>query len=338
MNKKNSISIANKIENSKIDIVRMSLRFVLIPIIILLVGVILFATVGFTQGIDFTGGYTFKIYVNNEAKLENATVYDLDERKDYDEVYKKISLILEENNVNLVSYQTAKVNLPEYDVYDGVAVSVTYQTNEHSKEPSEIRGKLVDVFGYSEYDTAVSIVEEVYAVESFNWMIVLVATVLFGLISAIIYMSIRYSKSAIFVMFIQVALDVFLTLGLMLIFRVTVNLSVGIIVLSAFFVSMINSFIFYNKIKENRKSGLCENKTNTEIANKATKQIAYKKFVAYICAIVVALVFIILSVSAVRAVAVGILLMLVATFYTSTFLLPTFWSVVDKEKKNKKKI
>lgn len=334
MNKKNTME--QKITNSKLDIVKKSLYFIIAPIVVLIVGIILMTTVGFSQGIDFSGGQTFKVYVNDKAKLENATVYDLTDAKDYNDVYKKITLVLNESNVDIVSYQTTKVDLPDYSVSYGQAVQVTYQTNSKSKDASTIREELIDAFDYSEYDGAISSIDAVLPVESYNWMIGLVASVMFGLIAAIIYMAIRYSKSAIFVMFIQMALDIFLTLGLMLICRVTVNLTSGIVVLASFIISLINSFVFYNKVKENKESGLYEGVANNDMANTTTKQVLWKKTMFYVGAILVSLIFVIFAGSAVQSVALGIMLSLIATFYTSTFLLPTFWAIVDRPKKKKK--
>jgi len=336
MNKKTSIE--QKIVDSKIDIIKKSLYFIIAPVVILILGIILISTVGFSKGIDFTGGQTFKVYVNNEAKLEDVASYDLSKSEDYNKVYDKITMILEKNNVNLISYQTSKVDLKEYNVYGGQAVQVTYQTNASSKDGSIIRAELIDAFDYSNFDGAISSIDETMPVSSFNWFIGLLAGVVFALIAAIIYMAIRFSKSAIFVVFIQAALDIFLTLSLLLICRVTVNLTVGIVVLSAFMLSLINSFVYYNKVRDSRTSGLVEGKTNYDIANQTIKQTTYKKALFYICTIVVSLIFIILSVSAVRDVALGIMLSLVATFYTSTFILPSFWALVDKPKKKKKKI
>lgn len=334
MNKKNCMKLEQKITNSKFDIVKKSLYFVIAPIIILLVGIILLTTVGFSKGIDFAGGQTFKVYVNNEQKLDGAESYDLSDKKDFDEVYKKITIVLADNDAKLVSYQTSKVNIEEYDVYSGQAIQVTYQGN---AESDAIRSQIVDAFGYANYTNAISSIDEVPPVSSYNWTIGLIAGIMFGLIAAIVYMSIRFSTSAILVVFIQMALDLFLTLGLLLICRVTINLTVGIVLLTSFMLSLINSFVFYNKIKENKKSGNYNDAKNAELANITTKQITFKKSIFYIALIVVSLLLVILSVDAVRAVAGGIMLALIASFYTSTFLLPAFWTIADKPKKEKKK-
>ncbi len=337
MNKKKTCSLEQKISNSKLDIVKKSLLFMIAPIVILLVGVILFCSTGFNYGNDFTGGQTFKVYVNDEAKIAGATQYDLNEKEDYNDVYEKIAIVLKDNGVNLVSYQTTTVNIQSYDVYGGQAVQVTYQASENFDNLA-LRNQIVDAFGYEDFDGAVSSIDEVPALSSFAWAIGLLAGIMFALVATIVYMSFRFSKSAIFVVFIQTALDVLLTIALLAICRVPVNFTVASIILVAFLLSIANSFAFYNKVREGRKSGVYTNDTNNEIANKVVKQSTFKKIIAYAVAVIATLLVIILSVSAVRAVAVGILLALVATFYTSTFMLPTFWAIVDKKKQAKKKV
>lgn len=336
MNKKNCFARLNKrIENSKVDMVKKALYFLIVPFVILLVGIILLTTVGFSKGIDFSGGQTFKVYVNNEDKLENSTVYDLNKDKDYNEVYKKITFVLQENGANLISYQTSTVDIKEYDVYGGQAVKVTYQSN--IEDQSLLRADLIEAFGYESYDGAISSIDEVIPVSYTNLVFGLIAGILLGIIAITIYMSFRFSRSAFFTVFLQSALDIFLTLGLMLICRVPVNLTVGIVVLAAFFMSILNCFVYYNKVRENRKAGLYDKLSNSDIANRVTKQIAVKKTVVYIGAILVSLLFIIFSVNAIKVVALGILFACIASYYTSTFLLPTLWAVIDKPKKKKQK-
>lgn len=335
MNKK--MSIDQKIQNSRFDFIKKSLYFVIAPILILIVGVILLTTVGFSKGIDFAGGQTFKVYVNDEAKLADANVYDLDDKKDYNEVYNKICIVLDENNVDLVSYQTTSVNLEQYNVYSGQAVQVTFKANSKDFDESQLRTELIDAFGYDSFDGAISSIDEVPAVASFDWAIALLSAVLFAVVASVVYMAIRFSTSAIFVVFVQSALDVFLTLGLILICRVPINLTVGVTILSALMLSLINSFVYYNKAREIRKAGLAVGVKNTDLANTITKQILFKKALFYTCAGLATLLFVVLSTSAVREVALGVMIALISAFYTSTFVLPSLWALVDKPRKEKKK-
>lgn len=340
--KKNTLNLEQKITNCKFDVLKKSLYFIIAPVIILLVGIILLCTTGFSKGIDFTGGFTFKVYVNEsineQVVIEGVDYYNLDVEKDYNIVYNKITKVLSNSNVNMVSYQTSDVNIDDQNIFNGQAVQVTFQSNDDSKDADYIREQIIATFDYQNADWAVSSIDEVPPVESFSWAIGITAGVVFAIIAAVIYMAFRYSKSALFVVFLQMALDLFLTLGLMLICRVTVNLTAGIVVFTAFMISLFNSFVFYNKVRENRKSGAYEGVNNNEMANKVTKQTAYKKILIYIASIIACIVFIIFGSSGVRMVALGMLLSLITTFYTSTFLLPAFWAIADKPKKIKQKI
>ncbi len=336
MSKKKTCSLEQKITNSKLDIVKKSLYFMIAPIVILLIGIVLLCTTGFNCGIDFTGGQTFKVYINDEDKLSGEKVYNLNEKEDYQEIYNKITIVLDRHDVKLVSYQTSEVNITEYDVYGGQAVQVTYQANK-TTDNIAIRADIVDAFGYENFDSAVSSIDEVPATYTFNWLIGLLAGVVFALVAVIAYMAFRFSKSAIFVLFIQTALDVFLTLSLLLICRVPVNLTVGIVVITSVILSIFNSFVFYNKVREGRKTGTIVDEKNNEIANNITKKLTFKRMIVYVVAIFAVAFVAILSVSAVSAVALGILLALVTSFYTSTFMLPSFWALVDKQKQTKKK-
>ena len=229
------------------------------------------------------------------------------------------------------------MDVPEYGVTFGQAVQITYQTNNNTKTADVIRAEIINAFGYDSYDGAVSSIDEVPPVQSFDWLIGLIAAVLLGLVAAIVYMAFRFSKSAIFVVFLQMALDIFITLALVLICRVTVNLTFGDVLLTVFALSLINSFVYYNKVREDRKVGLTVGMSNAEVANKTTKQTLWKKIIFYVAMILASLLFVLISVGAVRDVFAGIILALITTFYTSTFLLPSFWSLVDKPKKAKKK-
>ena len=340
MNKKKN-NLQQKILNSKLDVVKKSWHFLIAPVLVLLVGIILLCTTGFNKGIDFAGGYTFKVYVNEKVNedviIDDVDYYDLDVNKDYDAVYNKITNVLKKANVSLVSYQTCDMNVLEQNINNGQAVQVTYQAYENSLAADQIRDQLLATFDYTSVaDWAITSIDEVPPVPSYGWAIGLTAGIVFALVAAVIYMAFRFSKSALFVTILHVALDLFLTLALLLVCRVTVNLTSGIIVLFAFVASLFNNFIFYNKVRENRTAG--ENLTNKDMANKVTKQTAFKKILTYVAALVVCVILLIFGSDGVRMVALGMMLSLLATFYTSTFLLPAFWALVDKPKKKKSKV
>lgn len=335
MNKK--ISMEKKIINSNFKFTKKFLYVMIVPIIILLVGVILSFTVGFNLGTDFTGSSSVKVYVNSEGTFEDVKSYDLNDSKDFDIVYEKVSAVFEENELKIVSYRSSSM---KYDIIDGQAVEIVFQNNATSDEKinaenETLRQALIAEFEYAGYENAISSVGFSPAQSSYNWAIGILAAVVFGLICAIIYMMFRYDKSSWIVLILQSALDILLFLSLLSIFRLTVNLTIGIAIFATFVMTIINAFVFYSRMKENIKSGIYQGMKNSDMADNNIKQGLFKKIMLYAVMIILTFVLAIIAVEGVREVALAIAIGLVVTFFTSTFFTPVVWSVVYKEKKKK---
>lgn len=338
MNKINSME--KKIINSKFNVTKNFLYYMIAPLVIIIVGIILISTVGFNLGADFTGSSSFKIYVNNEATFEHAEVYDLEDIEDYNTVYGKVKGILDDNGLKIVSVRTSTINLmSDYNVPDGQAIEVVFQNSStyESKinaENEEIRKALLVEFDYSSVENAITSVDySPMSQNTFNWAIGILAAVVFGAIVAIIYMMFRFDKSAWIVVFMQVALDILLFIALLSIFRLTVNLTVGIAILATFTLTILNSFVYYSKMKGNIKSGKYANKNNKEMANELTKETLLKRIFVYALLFIMVFVLAIVAVEGVREVALAISIGLLVTLFTSIFFTPSIWSVMYKEKK-----
>lgn len=339
MNKINSME--KKVVNSKLKITKNFIYYMIAPIIILLLGIILSATVGFNWGTDFTGSSSFKIYVNNEATFENVTAYDLTDSEDYEAVYGKIKTVLKDNDLKIVSYRTSSINLmDDYRIADGQAIEVVFQNNSTDEdginsENEALRQALIAEFEYAGYENAITSVDFTSAGSSYNWIIGILASIVFGLIAAIIYMMCRYHKSAWVSLILQVALDILLFISLLSIFRLTVNLTIGISILATFVLSIMNAFAFYSKMKENINSGKYANMKNSEMADSNIKEGLVKKLTLYLVMFVLVFILAVISVEGVREVALGLAVALLVTLFTSTFFTPAVWTIVYKEKKKK---
>lgn len=335
----NNMKLKEKIQNSKFSFTKNSLYFLIAPLVIFIIGLVLMLTVGFNYGTDFTGGRTFKVYVNNDGIVTNADSkkYDLNNTKDYDTVYSKIKTILDDNGLKIVEYKKTAINVTEYNVYGGQAVEVVYQNNfDNANEKDEaVRDSLITSFRYEGFENSITTIDKTYSEYTFNWTVGVLAAIVFALLAAMIYLSFRYDRSAGLIAFIQVAFDLFLTLSLIAICRLTINLTVGIVLLSTFVISLANIFAYYVNVKSNFKQGKYEGMKNSEIANYTIKENLLKKIFAYSFLMLVAIMFSALAVEGVREVALGIMIALVVTFYSSQFILPAAWSTIFKKKKKK---
>lgn len=335
MNKK--ISLEKKIINSKFSFTKHALYYMIVPALILIVGIILNFTVGFNLGTDWTGSSSVKVFVNYEETLVDANSYNLNDSKDFSTVFGKVKTVFEENNLKIVSYRTSTM---KYDIVNGQAVEVVFQNNstkeaDINNENEELRQALIAEFEYANYENAVSTVDFAPAQYSFNWAIGLLAGIVFGLISTIIYMMFRYDKSAWVVLVLQTALDFLLTMSLICIFRLTINLTIGIAILSTFIMTILNTFVYYAKMKENIKSGKFAGMKNDQMANTTVKETLFKKTVLFAILLLLTFVIAIISVEGIREVALALSVALITTYFTSTFFTPAVWKVVYKESKKK---
>lgn len=334
-------SLDKFIMSSKLSVTKNFLYFLIAPIIILIIGIILACTIGFNLGIDFSGGYTFKIYVNNDGMIKNESVvqYDLSNNEDYNNVYTKIETVLNNNGLDIIEYKTTSITVNEYNISAGQAVEIVFQNNTKDAETlnQKLHSDLVNAFNYDGYDNAITSIDEVLPTYSFNWVVGLVSAVVFGFLVAIIYLASRYNISASIITLLQVALDLFVTLSLIVICQLTINLNLGITLLTTFMLSLFNVFFYYNKIKDNFKTGKYENMNNSNIADLTAKEMTFKKSIIYIALFIISAVFSILAVEGVREVALGIMIALIVTYYNSQFILPSLWATIFKTKKKKNK-
>ncbi len=341
MTKKNKMPfdqrLEGKITNSNIKISKNFVYYIIAPLIALIIGIILICTVGFNLGTDFTGGSAVKIYVNNESALENVTDYNLNEKNDYKTVYDKVKTILNKNGLKIVSYRTSTMDIPEYKILNGQAIEVIFKNkaseNDIEAENESIRNQLMTEFNYGEYQNAISTVDKKVGINAFNYSVKILAGIAVSLALAIIYMLIRKYRGLTLMMIMQVALDIILLLSLILICRPVVNLTIGIAFILSFVVSVLNSFIFLDKIKSGMKTGKFENMTNNEIADVTIKEIFVKKSFVYIILTLIIILFVAISVQAVREISIAFLLVLIITFYTSNFIMPALWSTFYQTKK-----
>ena len=138
-------------------------------------------------------------------------------------------------------------------------------------------------------------------------------------------------------MIMQVALDLLILFGLLLVCRPIINLNLGIAVIISVILSVLNAFVFIDKIKTNQKNGKFDNTTNNDAADFTIKQLFVKRSLIYILLLLVTLMFTFISVQSISEIGIYLILVLVSTFYTSNFICPAVWATMYKVKKEKSK-
>lgn len=329
---------SSKFENVKFYKSKNFWYYLIAPVVVLLLMVILLSTVGFNLGTDFTGATTFKVYTNNETKIvsENVKTYDLTNSDDKDKVYEKITNIVENNGGKVVRISVSSINIPSLNVSDGQAVEVFYQTGSSRDKSDTIRKLVIQEFGYQNFDKAVSSFDKTGNQLESSYVIALVSAIIFAMIVAMIYMGFRFDFSSSMIILIQTSFDIFLTLGILSITRLTVNLSLSEILLSTMFISILNIIYFYVALRENSKKGKFENLSAKQSSEITVNEISKKKLIINMSLIVVLALMSIFVTESIRQVSLGVMISLIVTFYTSTFIIPSLWAVFQSRKKKQK--
>lgn len=340
MKKPYDLKFQDKVMNSKFDLCKNFLYFLIAPLIIMLVGIILVSTVGFNIGTDFSGYSTFRVYVNSQNDFgENFASYDLDNAEDYKAVKSIIENTFDAQNLDIVSYKVTTMNIDDYLVIDGQAIEIdfvnTVSSENRQLQNENLREGILTAFGYqNDYPLAVSTVDYVQPMQSFNYIIALLAGIVFAIVVSMIYLSIRYNAYAFVSTIMICAIDILSVLSLLLIFRVVVSMTIGIIVLSTLILSLLNIFAHYSKMKYNIRTDKFAEKRAIRVSELSAKELLVKKTIIYICLILFSIIMIAISVPAVRQVGLGLLISVIVTYYTSTFILPAFVGTIYKQKKN----
>ena len=340
---KHQLKLENTIKNMQHSPARNFLYYIIAPLAVLLIGIILFCTVGFNYGVDFTGGSTVMVYVNNDSIYQDATTYDLDASEDYAIVCDKIASVLADANCTLVSCQTTKMDIYEDGVYGGMAVKIVYQNSTSDKDAiaiqnDAIRDRIITNFEYQSHQNAVSTIETVAPQYSFNWLAGLLAGALFALLACAVYFAFRFGFYSALLTILQVSLDASVTLALLAICRITMNMNSAVILLVSVAFSLLNIFLFLNRTRDSVNGGRFVKMRNTQMADTTTKELAVKKGIMYITLLLASIVFVAVATAGVRMIALGTILTLVVTFYTSNFVLGGIWAVVYRPKKVKKQL
>ena len=335
--------LQRKINETNFNLKKNLWKYMIAPVVILVTAIILLCTVGFNNGADFKGSSTFTIFTNSQKEIALANQYDVDKEDDLDAFLNEIEKVLDVDNLKIVSVQKTTMNVEDPMVMGGQALKITYISSKTDKETIKrqndaIHQMLVEKF-YENNESAVSSIDYLAPAFDYGWLVGILGATLSATVIALTYFAIRKRSITILALgILQLVMDAVLTLALMLVCRVPLNLTVAIILAISIIMSIANSFFFTCKADENISSGRYTNMSNDDMAQATMKESFVTKIVLYSALIVASLLFVALAENAVRFVALGALLALVATFFTSSFVLPTMWSCIYREKKAKKKI
>ena len=334
--------------NSKFDFYKNFWKFVIAPVALIIAAVVLLCTAGFNAGFDFTGGTQITIFSNNDSTFvgENIKAYDLEKGAEYNAFVEKINGVLREEKVASLSYQKTIVTVEELGIYDGHAVVIKVQ-NLGSEGVEDLTAALAKALGYDEATNVAKAEEGVIAntvspiISQYTLNLVITALVS-ALAIVFVYLAIRLGTAAAMSVVFGVAHDVLVMLCFALVFRLQVELSflAGVVVLMMF--SVINNIFLFNSINNNATNGKFEDNgkysraSNRDVANYSIKETLSRQTVFACVSLVAVCLLTLVATSGVRAAMFPFFLGVLASIYSSVFILPVLWAVAYVPSKKKR--
>ncbi len=355
--KKTRFSFDEVLEKSNFSFSKNLKYFIIAPILIIIVGIVLFCTIGFNLGFDFTGGSIMTIYLNDptSGSMEYSDQsYSLEEN--YDLVTEKINKVLSNYDVSLSSIQTTEINIDStkgynFIVVNGDAIVIKYQNNVDASEVNEqnegIRLALLQEFGYIDASATVEDLNSTdYAIFVSGGIMTANATTTLlmqsfiaffvAFVVALIYILIRFEFTSSFSAFLVIWHDILVTLALLVIFRVQISITTIVALITVICFSINNIAIIFGKIRENLKMSKNLGKIdNKQVADSSVRSTLLRTMITSVVAILLAVFVIIIGVSNVRQVALAILIGIFVSFYSSNFLAPGLWAIAYRPSKRK---
>lgn len=328
MKSNKTCKFVQKIKNANINFGKSFKYFVIAPLAIILAGIILFCTVGFNQGIDFTGGTIANVYIG-ETLTQQAV---------YDDAVKKIDQVLSDNNLKASVYQTSENNM-------GLSISVRYKDikGKTEDEMNEINKQVVDqlfqTFGYDQNDNIeknyISGNQRISASVGQTMIINVFASVVIASLVTLLYFFIRFGITSGMTALLCVYHDILIMLALVLACRFEVNSSLIAGVVAVLGYSFVNNVLFFDDVRNNIKEQVAVK--NSDIANISVRTNLLRSILVTSIIVGTLVIFGCIGIGDIASFAFPVCFGVLASFYSSNFLSPALWSFAYIKKDKAKK-
>ena len=304
---------------------------VLIPVVILLVAIIIFACIGFNLGIDFTGGTILKVKFGTDIS-----------NTEYNNYRSSIENILKTNGINNFTMQKegstteASVSVKFQDVkgkseaqmnslVETVKTQIEEQLNPNNAIPS-----------FNVEDN-----QRIGASASSSLLTNALLAVSIAIVLMLIYIAIRFEFASGIAAIIALLHDVLLMCAFVIICRIQINSSFIAALITIIGYSINNTIVIFDRVRENLRRESLQSKTNAEIVDISVKDTLTRTIYTALTTIVSVLLLAIIGVSSIREFLFPIIFGLFAGTFSSIFISGPIWSYIykkDKDKRLKKKL
>ena len=201
---------------------------ILAPVLVLILGIVLFFTVGFNKSLELSGYRLIEVNTGN---------YEISE------ALNKIDEVLKDKDLSVREY-----SLEKDDYGDVIAVKFTTKIENTDSLEQNIKNELIESFGYDQD----SLLEQTYIkvsgyIEPQNMTMTFAGcglAILVGLVGIFVYIALRHSVANAFSIVLSVILDTLLMISLTLICRLPITTHFGIAIVAAAIFSIVLNTLF----------------------------------------------------------------------------------------------
>ena len=287
------MKLGEKLKNTNFNFARNGRWFFVAPAIILLIGIIFLATMGFNLGLEFTGGTIVSVSADGEhTKAEIETKMD--------------------------TYNVKYTITEEQSTSGGTNYSIKFNANE--TEVENIIADFKEFFNDDDWHKA----ESIQATTTQETVLRVFWSILAALAGLIVYMLIRFKFTAGMATILALAHDVLMICSLMSIFRIEINASFIAAILTVMAYSINNSLVVFDRVRTFEKNNT-ENFTLEQIINKSINRTLGRSILTVATTLgtllVLTVISLIMHLSSLIEFALPIILGLFAGTYSSLFLI-----------------
>lgn len=334
-----------KIKDLNLKIVEKFKIFGAIALAVIVAGFAVMAFLGMNVGLDFAGGITMEMHVNENGVVDTAKLKE--------DIKDKITELSLDKKFDEPTYRWSDRN-------DGlvVEISIGYEYDGKKVEdenkflfmvagdPSddEVRGLTDDIYdamydlAEDEFDDMVEIEKPIARIVNASTARKLLENAIIATIVAVvvmlIYIGIRFKLAPAIAAVIALCHDVLIMIALTTIFRIEVNTTFIAAIITIVGYSINATIVIFDRIREVRSLDSMKDKSDIEVANKSIVDTLGRTILTTITTLItivaLAVVCAVMGVSSIRDFALPIIFGLIGGTYSSVFISSSLWVLFRK--------
>ena len=299
---------------------------------LLISAIIVISVLGLKLGFDFKGGTIVEVVYGVEFD-ENGNLYENGAKYNEQTTKENISLVL--NDIG--GFEVASIQLADGDFGKVVIYKLLSDQTPTDEQLSSIKTKLFEKF--SDYNSSGLLQKNyisVYNVNETKSNIAVYSSIAFSVAVVLIVLGafLRFGLSSAISLLITVIVNTLLIFAIVAICRINVNVGFIGSVVTIFVLTLINSIIYFDNIRENEKN---KNLSREEIANTSVKNTLPTNMLIFAISLICLILLTGFGVVAIREFALPVLIGIVFIEFSYLFLLPFLWKeIIIKNKKSGK--